>query len=70
MLGAADVYKNKDGRLIFSPSDLMVFMESEFASWMDRLFRETPRKDMEFARDEADPALELLAKMGIEHEKR
>ncbi|MFN8658896.1 MAG: TM0106 family RecB-like putative nuclease [Candidatus Obscuribacterales bacterium] len=63
------MYKDATGRLIYSPSDLIVFMESEFASWMDRYSREAPEQT-EFSRDETDAALELLQKMGIEHERK
>jgi hypothetical protein len=34
--------KNDQGQLLFSPSDLTEFMESEFASWMSRLRIEHP----------------------------
>lgn len=30
------MHYNSDGRLIFSPSDLVVYLESEYASWLDR----------------------------------
>lgn len=33
-----------DGRLIFSPSDLIAFMECDFVSWMDRFYLECPDK--------------------------
>jgi len=34
--------QKEQNRLIYSPSDLTRFMESPFASWMDRLYREHP----------------------------
>jgi predicted RecB family nuclease len=58
--------KNKDGSLIYSPSDLIVFMESEFASWMDRFYAEFPG---DLSPDSNDPSLQILRALGIEHEK-
>ena len=34
--------QNKNGNLLFSPTDLIRFMESPFASWMERLHLEVP----------------------------
>lgn len=55
-----------DSRLVFAPSDLITFLESPFASWMERARiegvadaeRDPPRADME-----------LLARKGDEHEQ-
>lgn len=44
---------------------LIVFMESEFASWMDRFHLEHPDK---VTPDEPDEALELLFARGFRHE--
>ena len=60
------MYKNDAGKLIFSPSDLMVFMESEYASMMDRHHREFPGR---FVPDEQTATNELLAARGDAHEK-
>ncbi len=59
------MYKSKQ-QLIFSPSDLTVFLDSPFASWMERARIEDP----EFAinQDNDDPLMSLLASKGIEHE--
>lgn len=51
--------------ILYSPSDLIVFMESEFASWMDRFQLERPG---EVKMDQADPTLEILRRKGFEHE--
>ena len=58
--------KKQESRIIYSPSDLVRFMESPFASWMARAALEDP-KIAEF-RDEPDPLLEALAKKGFAHE--
>jgi predicted RecB family nuclease len=58
------MHKEK-GTLVFSPSDLIVFMESEYASWMDRFYLEFPE---EVHPDEATPQ-ELISRVkGEEHE--
>lgn len=51
--------------LIFSPSDLCTYAESEFASWMDRCSKE--QKDA-YEKDEADEMQEVLGRRGILHE--
>lgn len=56
-----------DGKLIFSPSDLCVYAESEFASWMDRCHKEDPSR---FTKDEADPMMQILAEQGGSHESK
>ena len=74
-----------DGTLHVSPSDLIVFLESEFASWMDHWLadgnRASPVFDSVLTRDgsaglkrqpipdEDDPQSLLFAKKGMEHEK-
>jgi predicted RecB family nuclease len=57
--------KNREGKIIYSPSDLIVFMESGFASWMDRFSLESPEK---IAFNEQDENLKILQSMGIKHE--
>ena len=34
--------KKEGSRYTFSPSDLIHFMRSEFITWMDRFYRESP----------------------------
>lgn len=55
----------KNGQIVYSPSDLINFMESPFTSWMDRLFLEKPPH----LKPEAPGAAQaLLQKKGDEHE--
>ena len=57
-----------DSRLQFSPSDLITFLEGEFAAWMERAYAERGR-DSSFPRpDEADPEMALFREKGMEHE--
>jgi uncharacterized protein len=56
-----------DNTLVFSPSDLMLFMASPFASWMERLTLEQP--DHSIASDARDPLLQALANRGMQHER-
>ncbi|MTI13150.1 TM0106 family RecB-like putative nuclease [Sansalvadorimonas verongulae] len=60
------MYKHQD-QLIFSPSDLTRFMESPFASWMDRFALECP--DGKPEQDPDDPLMQALAKRGYAHEE-
>jgi predicted RecB family nuclease len=57
--------KEVDGSFTYSPSDLIVFMESPFASWMDRYHAESPN---EAARDRKHATDTLLQQRGTEHE--
>src|SRR6266576_266044 len=60
--------KPADGSLHFSPSDLITFLEGEFAAWMERAYAER-RRDSSFPRpDEADPETALIRNKGMEHE--
>ena len=59
------MYKDDKGARVFSPSDLIRFMESPFASWMERLRLERPEA---VQRDEASEELKLVAKTGDAHE--
>ena len=76
------MYRSDNG-LRFSPSDLSLFLESEFASWMDRLSLE--QQDLSVAVSERDPSgLGLIScqadepseedaifqRRGLDHEKR
>jgi hypothetical protein len=56
-----------DGTLVFSPSDLIIFMASPFASWMERLTLENPDHGIES--DCRDPLLQILANRGMQHER-
>lgn len=65
--------RTPDGTLLFSPSDLVEFMESPFASWMSRYA--LGHAEVRPARDAGDPlalpgAEELLQRRGLEHERR
>lgn len=53
------------GPLVYSPSDLITFMDSAFDSWMERFYAEYPD---EVKPDERDESLEILAKHGNTHE--
>lgn len=59
--------KDSEGNIIYSPSDLILFMESPFGSWMDRFYLEFPD---ELQPDKGDAGLTLLQDMGNEHEER
>ena len=61
------MYRDSSGQLIYSPSDLIRFMESPFASFMERRYLETPELDTP---DEADEELALIADSGTEHEEK
>ncbi len=58
--------KKDHGHYIYSPSDLIVFMESEFASWMNRYHLDFPDK---FKPDEDDESHKILQAKGMQHEK-
>ena len=65
-----------EGNLSISPSDLVVFLESEFASWMDRWAIDQDFQDPDVSTDlgrdavpdEDDLQNILFAKKGMEHE--
>ena len=54
-----------DGRWVFSPSDLITYSNSPFASWMDRYSHERPG---EVFSDEESEDQQLIAKTGDAHE--
>ena len=67
----------EDGNLIISPSDVVVFLESEFASWMDRWlvgeYKSGPvipsaADKLQPTPDQADLQTLLFAKKGMQHE--
>ena len=59
------MYK-KHGQFYFSPSDLTRYMESPFASWMDRFAIECPEHAPE--KDSDDPLMASLSQKGFDHE--
>ena len=59
--------KKVAGRYTFSPTDLCVFMESPFASWMERYHLDHPG---ELAPDETTEDQQVVMKKGVEHEKQ
>ena len=58
--------KKENGEYIYSPSDLVNFVQSPFASWMSRLALDHPDQCPE--KDPDDPLMNYLAQKGIEHE--
>ncbi len=54
-----------DGKLIYSPSDLITYMDSPFDSWMDRYYLEFPEA---IKPDDKDEGAKLVAKLGDAHE--
>jgi predicted RecB family nuclease len=58
--------KLAQGRLLFSPSDLVRFVQSPFASWMERLCIESP--ETKTLKDKPDALLAYLAEKGLAHE--
>ena len=67
-----------DGKLRFSPSDLVSYLEGDFAAWCDRMLAERGRTggngagsaELEWATPDEDEELELAARKGLEHEQR
>ena len=57
-----------DGTLTFSPTDLSLWIESPYATWMRRL--EAERRGEAPERDPEDPLLSRLARHGHAHEDR
>lgn len=55
------------GELLFSPSDLTLFMNSPFASWMEHLAAVAPDRLPE--RDSGDDMMAMLQDKGGEHER-
>ena len=56
----------KNNKIFFSPSDLIIFMESQFASHMERSRLEDPNYSS--LMDPEDAMLKNLQKRGYEHE--
>jgi len=59
--------RKTDSGLLYSPTDLIRFMESPFVSWMDRLRLEEPDK---YKPDEESEEKKLIARTGDLHEAR
>ena len=65
-----------DGKLRFSPSDLVSYLEGDFAAWCDRMLAERGRAhgagsaELEWATPDEDEELDLAARKGREHEQR
>ncbi|MCB1064816.1 MAG: TM0106 family RecB-like putative nuclease [Verrucomicrobiae bacterium] len=59
--------KLSEGNLLYSPSDIVRFLESPFASWMERLFLEARDR---VTPDEESEELKLIAEEGNRHETR
>ena len=58
--------KTTAGQLIYSPSDLVRYLASPFASWMDRYYLENPDA---VTPDEQSAEERLIAETGQEHER-
>ena len=58
--------KDSSGQLLYSPSDLVRYLASPFASWMDRYFLEHPDAA---APDELSAEERLIAETGQAHEQ-
>jgi len=61
------MFKKPLGALVFSPSDLIRFMESPFASWMDRYNLEFPRQ---LKPDDDSEEVTLIKATGDKHEHK
>jgi predicted RecB family nuclease len=59
--------QKRGNQIVYSPSDLVNFLVSPFASWMDRYYLEHPDK---ITRDPKDESLQLIAETGNQHEAR
>lgn len=59
---------NGQDNLIYSPSDLVLFMRSQFAAWMERFKIEQPAEANKLPLDN-DPMMTLLANKGTLHEQ-
>lgn len=58
--------KKQAGRIIYSPSDLVRFLASPFASWMDHYLIENPGA---MTPDDEAAGAKLVMQTGIEHER-
>ncbi len=62
------MFKLTPNTYLFSPSDLVLFERSPFASWMARLEIDKPEQLIGIDKDQ-DKMMALLAKKGNEHEE-
>ena len=58
--------KKSSDNYIYSPTDLCIYQESHYASWMDRYHLDFPKK---FTPDNPSEDQKIIIKKGIEHEK-
>ena len=58
----------RSGSPLFSPSDLMTFAESPWASWMERLSRERPEHPLSSRVDPPDTFMQMLGQKGAASE--
>ena len=58
--------KKYSGQLVYSPSDLVCYLKSPFASWMERYYLENPGAVIP---DEKTEAARLIAQTGNQHER-
>ena len=58
--------KKQDGKITFSPSDLIRYLASPYASWMDRYYTENPDAVIP---DEDSEDRKLIARTGDQHEQ-
>ncbi len=59
--------KTRQGILLYSPTDIVRFLESPYASWMERFYLEHPEL---VSPDEDSEELKLIADEGLRHEAR
>ena len=68
------MFTDPSNSLVFSPSDLIAYLEGDFAAWMERLAVERGRSGAEnlprWKPDPADQTDELVQRKGQEHEQR
>src|SRR6266487_827411 len=57
--------QKRGGQLIYSPSDLIRFLDSPYASWMERLHLEFPDRVQP---DEETAEQKLVAETGVRHD--
>src|SRR6266550_4209719 len=60
--------RSRDGSLVFSPSDLITFLEGEFAAWMERAYAERGHDSSFGPPGDADPETALIHDKGMQHE--
>jgi len=58
--------RDHNGQTVYSPTDLVRYVASPFASWMDRYYLENPKKTIP---DQETEEERLIAQTGDEHER-